>query len=265
MAWKRKRTYTARKKGGFKRRRWGVFGRGYRRAFKRRGGAVKTFVPNLLTSDCIYVKLRLRHGRTISKTGSTNGWLGRVLVLNDLQKPVVNDTVFPPTGYPWYSQMFSTSVVLGAKVKATAVVVTSVNPPLNFVMIPSTDGTAWPGNADPAEQPYCKRTILPANTSEARVLKSYVSVAKMHGVSKQEVKDDVDAFGQWTSGTGHTPLKPLYMFIMFNNLPDTSVADWDAYLSFEVTYYVKFMRRTVETYSAVPGVDLESDGDEDGE
>lgn len=220
--YKRKRnTRTRRRTRRFKRR-------------PRRRMRIITRRMGRLNPDAIFVKLVWQRNEQLTSALSFH-----TVALNDVHHPNVTDATdnSQPPGFDAWNILYTNHQVMGSRCVAR-VTNASISQSFNAILFPSMEPDPGVGFIDSAGQKYAKLRYVSPSTGgmPLALLKSYMTTRKLIGRNT----NDLNYVGNASTG----PSALFFWKVVLQGLVDPPIAI-NAFVSFRVTYYVKFWQRQV--------------------
>lgn len=223
----------ARKRNGYKRRRTGRFAS--RSGGQRRYGTMISRNP--ITSDNFSVKLKYSEIRNVvGGTGTTATYVFRG---NGIRDPNFTGTGGSVTGSAQWYNFYSNCFVIGSKCNIK--VINGATQMAQVCLYPNRNSTSVnTGSGDLREIPYgrTKSTgIYSASAQNMPVhLSNYFTTAKIHGVSKSEIKDNYNYANEIAAD-------PINQWFWILDLVWASSVTTSYVFDVDITYYCIFKRR----------------------
>ena len=183
-----------------------------------------------LSPDTMYCKLIWNV--EIHTTGSTPQV--RVFRANSAFRPDTGGFVNQPVGYDQYAAMYQKYVVQACAIKVTATNLSTI--PLRILCWPSFS-TSDPPTDDVSGQPYTKRMNLASveGGPASRVLTNFLRTKKMYG---KGIEDTI-----YAANVDQSPSQEWFWHVKMSSLDFTAAIS--ATMTYELTYYIKFYKRTM--------------------
>jgi len=239
--------------------------RKYKRSFRRPrkyGGRTRrygkrsystTFQRGLYAKDRQVVKLRYVQYLDVSATVITPD-------LDDLTFIYRGSSPFDPylgtaggecTGYTDFTTRYGKQVVMGSSIKVMIQddPVTGTAVPYGLTVIPTRNNTVLYDNEEAKnvlEMPYAKQKVVELSNSNSRsrqYISSYMTAARMYGVSKKAVHNNED-YQNTTASSTDPKLSWYWHVLIFFPWSGVATISCKAQMKIEITYYVQFLRRT---------------------
>lgn len=242
----KKRAYTARRGRNRYYRRKPQRRRHYRRRKRMNNATVSTMHP-LIAPDRARVKLKYQQRISLS---STSGTMDEYLFRGN--GPYDPDGSFgggQPTGYDQWTALYKRYLCRASKIKIDLINVDGVineAETCEFAVLPTPYQSFTPSDCQEiGALPYGKFTVADLHNSKDNLLSSYMSTAKIWGVSHGAVSSD----NQYAALYNGLPLNQWYWNIYIQPANEVATETYTLYVT--VTYYMEFWERKMLTPSLI--------------